>query len=215
VADQTSEHPGTHTAVRFLASDVVATKGTVVGAVAGCIIEGPGGPLGTMAGRTIGDWLRQTFLKGEVIGEAREGRTDCLVVKVPGQSEPLLVPVGRVTPLASLDSGGGIAPGAAEPATPPSRPPAEARAKVEGMSDVQLVGSDAVRRELPRLLREVPGKWIAYRGEQQVALADSAREAYAQFTRANIPLDEVVVLRVEPLAPPLDLRRIRRVGGVR
>jgi len=83
------------------------------------------------------------------------------------------------------------------------------------MSDVQLVGSDAVRRELPRLLREVPGKWIAYRGEQQVALADSAREAYAQFTRANIPLDEVVVLRVEPLAPPRDLRRIRRVGGVR
>jgi hypothetical protein len=182
----------------------------------GCLIAGPvGGIVGAIAGCTIGDWLRQTYLKGEVIGEAREGRTDCLVVKVPGHSGPLLVPVGRVTALASLDNGGGIAPGAAEPTVPPPRPPAEARAKVEGMSDVQLVGSDAVRRELPRLLREVPGKWIAYRGEQQVALADSDREAYAQLTRANIPLDEVVILRVEPLAPPLDLRRIRRVGGVR
>ncbi|MBI1927118.1 hypothetical protein HYR99_23110 [Candidatus Poribacteria bacterium] len=81
-------------------------------------------------------------------------------------------------------------------------------------TNVQRVGWETFRRELPRLLQEHPGKWIAFHGEGQVALAASKREVYQQLKRDGCPLEEVVVRRIELLGPQVvDLRRPRRVLG--
>lgn len=121
------------------------------------------------------------------------------------ESATVLIPRACVELIGVPDGGNYVMRPVQQPAPPASDqgllPPAA----------VQRLGWEVFRSELPRLLREVPGKWAAYRGEQQVALRDSKQEVYAQLTRAGVPLDEVVVVRVEHLAPPVDLRRIRRV----
>ena len=77
---------------------------------------------------------------------------------------------------------------------------------------VQRVGWETFRRELPRLLQEHPGKWVAFHGERQVALDASEQEVYQQLKRDGCPLEEVVVRRIAPLGPlVVDLRQPRRV----
>jgi hypothetical protein len=76
-------------------------------------------------------------------------------------------------------------------------------------TEVQRMGWDTFRRELPQLLQDHPGKWVAFHGERQVALHASENEVYEQLKQVGCPLEEVVVRRVEPLGPPIDLRRFR------
>jgi len=76
-------------------------------------------------------------------------------------------------------------------------------------TDVQRVSWVTFCRELPRLLQHAPGKWVAFYGEQQVVLGDSKQEVYEQLKQFRCPLEEVIVRRIEPLGPPVDLRRFR------
>jgi carbon storage regulator len=141
-------------------------------------------------------------------GGSRESEAKLLSSPLPARSENVVEEFRPASnPLASeasTDNSTGEADvvGGGEDPAPKSAPP-----------DPQHVGWETIRRDLPRLLREIPGRWVAYRGEQQVALAESHRDLYAQLTKAEVPPNEVVVIRVEPLAPPLDLRRVRRVRG--
>lgn len=87
-----------------------------------------------------------------------------------------------------------LAPGS-EPATPP--------ATVE----VQRQGWETFCRELSQLLAHHTGQWIAFWGERRVAIGASKQEVYEQLLQVGCPLEEVMVRRIEPLGPPVDLRR--------
>jgi len=76
-------------------------------------------------------------------------------------------------------------------------------------ADVQRTSWEAFRSQLPRLLQQARGRWVAFRGQTQVALCASKQEVYEQLTNIGCPLEEAVVRRIAPLGPPLDLRRIR------
>jgi hypothetical protein len=75
--------------------------------------------------------------------------------------------------------------------------------------DLQRLGWEAFRRHLPQLLKQHNGKWVAYHGQLRVALADSHPEIYDKIIEHGLPLNEMLVCCVEPLGPPLDLRRFR------
>jgi hypothetical protein len=59
----------------------------------------------------------------------------------------------------------------------------------------------AFRRDLPQLLRERPGAWVAYHGDRRVGLAKTDLELYKLCARLGIPQDEYIVRPVE-LEPP-------------
>jgi hypothetical protein len=81
-------------------------------------------------------------------------------------------------------------------------------------ADIQRIGWNTFRERLPKLLEEVPGKWVAFHGRKDVALESTMRELYEKLMRDQIPLDEVIVCKVEPLSPPINLRTFlkSRVG---
>lgn len=76
-------------------------------------------------------------------------------------------------------------------------------------TDTQLVSWETFCRELPRLLQDAPGQWVAFHSERQMALGTSKREVYEQLVQIGCPLEEVIVRRIEALGPPVDLRRFR------
>jgi hypothetical protein len=60
----------------------------------------------------------------------------------------------------------------------------------------------AFRRDLPRLLEEHPDQWVAYRGDEQVGIAATDLELYAECLK-RWDNGEFIVRRIEPeLAPP-------------
>jgi hypothetical protein len=61
----------------------------------------------------------------------------------------------------------------------------------------------AFRRDLPRLLEERPGEWVAYHGEQQVGIAKTAIELYQECARRGLPDDEYIVHPIEALLPSI------------
>lgn len=81
------------------------------------------------------------------------------------------------------------------------------------MTPIQRQGSAAYKRELGRLLKEAPGKWVAFRGDRQIALADTAQELLKQIEAIGVPRNEIVVRGVEPLVPPVDFRLHRGRHG--
>jgi hypothetical protein len=96
-----------------------------------------------------------------------------------------------------------------EPAQPTGIPPvAEERA-----SDAQLSSSpdiippliersqDAFRRDLPRLLREHPRQWVAYHGDERVAVGPAKRQLYQECLRRGFRVGEFVVRSIEPEVP--------------
>jgi hypothetical protein len=56
----------------------------------------------------------------------------------------------------------------------------------------------AFRHDLPELLRVHPGKWVAYRGPQQVGIADDDFELYEACYRAGFDLSDFIVECIEP-----------------
>ncbi len=76
--------------------------------------------------------------------------------------------------------------------------------------NMQDLGWTAFQSHLPRLLREASGKWVAFHGDRQAALGNSKQEVYERLLQMKCPLEEVVVRRIKPLGPPLNLQRFRR-----
>jgi hypothetical protein len=59
----------------------------------------------------------------------------------------------------------------------------------------------AFRRDLPQLLKEKPGQWVAYHGDQRVGFARTAIELYKECARLGLPDDDFIVHPIEPLPP--------------
>jgi hypothetical protein len=53
-------------------------------------------------------------------------------------------------------------------------------------------------RDLPRLLRERPGQWVAYHGDKQLGFATTQAHLYQECLRHGIDEEEFVVQCIEP-----------------
>ena len=56
----------------------------------------------------------------------------------------------------------------------------------------------AFRRDLPRLLAERPGQWVAYHGDEQIGFARTKTELYQDCLRRGHKRDEFLVRSIEP-----------------
>jgi hypothetical protein len=56
----------------------------------------------------------------------------------------------------------------------------------------------ACRRDLPTLLTNHPGQWVAYHGQRQVAVGHNKTELVQQCLSAGLGRGEFLVLRIEP-----------------
>jgi CheY-like chemotaxis protein len=92
----------------------------------------------------------------------------------------------------------------------PSAPERTEISQAMSPTEIQRLGWDTFCRELPHLLQEHPGKWVAFHGKKRVVLGASKQEVYVQLKQIRCPLEEVVVRRIESLGPPVDLRRLRK-----
>jgi hypothetical protein len=59
------------------------------------------------------------------------------------------------------------------------------------------------RRDLPRLLEERPGQWVAYYGDQLVGFAKTQLELILECERRGYRGRDYVVAPVEPELPPV------------
>lgn len=79
------------------------------------------------------------------------------------------------------------------------------------MTAVQARGWNAFVLDLPWNLKVLGDQWVAYRGDDIVATASSWGEIYGAIE--GIPPAELLVRRVEPFGPPVDLRRLPHGAG--
>jgi hypothetical protein len=77
----------------------------------------------------------------------------------------------------------------------------EERKLVNGSPLAQLAEA-TFRQQLPQLLTERPGQWVAYHGSQLVGFAKTDIELYRVCRARNIPSAEYIV---RPIGEPLDL----------
>jgi hypothetical protein len=66
------------------------------------------------------------------------------------------------------------------------------------------VGKEAVaafRQNLPRLLQERAGQWVAYHGSQLIGFASTDIELHRECRKQNIPASEYIVRPIEPNPP--------------
>jgi hypothetical protein len=69
------------------------------------------------------------------------------------------------------------------------------------LSPVAVEGEKAFARDLPRLLKERPGQWVAYHGERRLGFATTSTALYEQCLSEGVPEDDLVVHRIEPETP--------------
>ena len=62
-------------------------------------------------------------------------------------------------------------------------------------------GNLQFKRDLPRLLRQAPGKWVAYRGEECLGIASDFRKLYTVADRRGLKDDEFVIRHIEEWDP--------------
>jgi hypothetical protein len=85
-----------------------------------------------------------------------------------------------------------------QPAEPPSEEPIVIPPRIV---EAQL----AFRRDLPQLLHERPGQWVAYHGGQRIGFGRSGRELYEECHRRGLDENEYVVVCIEPEADVIEL----------
>ncbi len=59
------------------------------------------------------------------------------------------------------------------------------------------------RRDLPRLLEERPGQWVAYHGDQLVGFAKTDLELYQECERRGYRGRDYVIYCIEPELPDI------------
>ena len=71
---------------------------------------------------------------------------------------------------------------------------------------------EAFRRDLPRLLGERYGQWVAYHGDERIGFGRSQFELYDECIRRGLRDDEFVVRVVAPEAPAeIDMEQLQDV----
>jgi hypothetical protein len=78
---------------------------------------------------------------------------------------------------------------------------AEQRSGPAERSALALEGEQAFARDLPGLLKERPGQWVAYHGAKQLGFARTSTELYEKCLAEGIPEDDLVVHRIEAKTP--------------
>jgi hypothetical protein len=58
---------------------------------------------------------------------------------------------------------------------------------------------EVYERELPQLLQERPGQWVAYHGAERIGFAPTKQEMYQVCRDHGFDLDETLVECIEPL----------------
>lgn len=56
----------------------------------------------------------------------------------------------------------------------------------------------AFRKDLPELLKQHPGKWVAYHGSEQFGIAEDDFDLYRACYKQGWKLSEFIVERIEP-----------------
>jgi hypothetical protein len=62
-------------------------------------------------------------------------------------------------------------------------------------------GQEAFRRDLPQLLKERPGQWVAYHGDERIGFDSSKRALCQECLRQGLAPDVFVVRSIEPEVP--------------
>jgi hypothetical protein len=65
-------------------------------------------------------------------------------------------------------------------------------------ASIQKRAWEAFVRDFDELLRAYPGKWVAYRGPERLAVADKDSDLYAECRRRGVPAADLLVERIEP-----------------
>ncbi len=90
-------------------------------------------------------------------------------------------------------------------AGPEQLPPAEAAAgHVSTIAPMVAKSQAAFRRDLPELLKERSGQWVAYHGDTQIGFADSDATLCQQCLARGLTWDQFVVRSIEPEDLPLE-----------
>lgn len=58
--------------------------------------------------------------------------------------------------------------------------------------------NEALRRDLPELLKKYPHRWVAYTGDWMIAVGRSRRDLYQLCLSRGFSDDDFVVLSIEP-----------------
>jgi hypothetical protein len=87
--------------------------------------------------------------------------------------------------------------------TIPKAGPANPSVEETGLSTAYR-GVLAFRRDLPALLKERPGQWVAYHGDRRVGFASAPHELHQLCARQGIPEDDFIVRPIE-VEPPNEI----------
>src|SRR4051794_15607842 len=61
-----------------------------------------------------------------------------------------------------------------------------------------LCAEDAFRLDLPQLLKERPGQWVAYHGHQRLDFAATKPQLYQECVNRGLQPEEFHILSIEP-----------------
>jgi hypothetical protein len=67
-----------------------------------------------------------------------------------------------------------------------------------GVSPFILWAEDTFRRDLPKLLEERPGQWVAYHGQQRIGFGATKQQLYQECVNRGLPPEQFHILCVEP-----------------
>jgi hypothetical protein len=74
-----------------------------------------------------------------------------------------------------------------------------------GTEASSALGEQAIRayeRDLPKLLQERPGQWVAYHGDQLIGFARTPPELWQEIGRRGFRGRDCIVLPIEEDSPP-------------
>jgi hypothetical protein len=85
---------------------------------------------------------------------------------------------------------------------PPGGPRGGLDARQEGddWAELQQTAFDAFARDLPALLDEQAGKWVAYHGPERLGIADNDTDLYELGRQRGLPPQAMLVIGIDPEA---------------
>ena len=76
------------------------------------------------------------------------------------------------------------------------------------LADLKQQGLQTFEQDLPQLLAQRPGQWIAYRGSRSIGFADEKHLLYQQCFDDGLQREEFVVFCIEPQETEMTLGSI-------
>ncbi len=85
------------------------------------------------------------------------------------------------------------------------QPPARPRPEGTDYADLQKEAFEAFSRDLPTLLSEHVGKWVAYHGAERVGIADDDIELYELGRQRGFSPQSMLVIGIDPEADQIPI----------